>query len=98
MGQMMSEGGDSKPGVRSIVGLAVAVEGGLIGLALLAGWLVGEPPLGNSWFWNWQEALLGFAATLPMLVLFFACLRWPIGPLKPVQQFCDQVVRPLMAP
>ena len=92
----MSEGNGSNPNPRAIVWLAIAVEGGLIGLAWLAGWIVGQDPL--AWFWSWEDSLLGVAATLPMLALFFACLRWPIGPLRPIQQFCDRVIRPLMAP
>jgi membrane protease YdiL (CAAX protease family) len=93
----MSEDGEQKGVERSIVLLAIAVEGGLIGVAWLVGFLVGQPPL-ELFFWNFREALLGLAATVPMLILFFACLRWPIGPLKPVREFCDRVLRPLMAP
>src|SRR5262245_29786947 len=92
----MSEG-DRPDNPRAIVWLAIAVEGGLIGVAWLAGWLLRTPPLG-SFFWSGVDALWGLAATGPMLVLFFACLRWPIGPLRPIQRFCDEVVRPLLAP
>jgi membrane protease YdiL (CAAX protease family) len=77
--------------------LGVAVEGGLILVALLAGWLLGQPPF-QTFTWDIEAALLGLAATLPMLLLFFACLRWPIGPLKPIQQFCEEVLVPLLAP
>jgi membrane protease YdiL (CAAX protease family) len=93
----MSEEGDEKGEPRSIVWLAMAVEGGLIGVAWLVGWLVGQMPL-EFFFWNAREALIGLAATLPMLILFFVCLRWPIGPLRTIQQFCDRVLRPLMKP
>jgi len=82
---------------RAIIWLAIAVEGGLIGVAWLVGWLVQTPPL-ERFFWSGIDALWGLAATGPMLVLFFACLRWPLGPLKPIQRFCDEVLRPLLAP
>jgi membrane protease YdiL (CAAX protease family) len=82
---------------RAVVRLAIAVEGGLIGVALLAGWLFRTPPL-EHFFWDGVDALWGLAATGPMLVLFFVCLRWPVGPLKPIQRFCDDVVRPLLSP
>lgn len=80
-----------------IVGLAVAVEGGLIVVAWVAGWLLDQLPLA-TWKWDARDALIGLAATVPMLALFFACLRWPLGPLRPVQKFCDEVLRPLLAP
>ncbi len=80
-----------------IVGLAVAVEGGLIVVAWLAGWVLNQLPLA-TWKWNALDALLGLAAIVPMLALFFACLRWPIGPIRPIQKFCDDVLRPLLAP
>src|SRR5258708_10752532 len=80
-----------------IVFLAIAVEGGLIVVAWLAGWLMEQLPLA-TWRWNAVDALLGLAATLPLLVLFFGCLRWPIGPIRPIQKFCDEVLRPILAP
>jgi membrane protease YdiL (CAAX protease family) len=93
----MREGEEASPNPRSIVGLAIAVEGGLIGLAWVAGWVAGTAPL-EWFFWSWQDALIGLVGTTPLFALFFACVRWPIGPLKTIQRFCDQVVRPLMAP
>jgi membrane protease YdiL (CAAX protease family) len=80
-----------------IVTLAIAVEGGLILVAWLAGWLMQQLPLA-TFIWNLRDALLGLAATLPMLALFFACLWWPIGPIRPIQKFCDEVLRPMLAP
>src|SRR5258708_24043380 len=80
-----------------IVFLAIAVEGGLIVVAWLAGWLMEQLPLA-TWRWNGWDALLGLAATLPLLALFFACLRWPIGPIRPIQKFCDDVLGPILPP
>jgi membrane protease YdiL (CAAX protease family) len=81
----------------ALVLLAVVVEGGLIVLALFLGWLTGNPPL-VTLFWSLPDAAAGAAATLPMLVLFFAILRWPIGPLGKIKKFIDEQFRPLLAP
>src|SRR5947209_14908287 len=80
-----------------VVLLAVVVEGGLIVLALFLGWLTGNPPLATL-FWSLPHAGAGVAATLPMLVLFFAMLRWPVGPLGKIKKFFDEQFRPLLAP
>src|SRR5690242_15649582 len=82
---------------RAIVVLAVVVEGGLIVLALLLGWLLGQPPL-RTFAWDWRDALWGLAGTLPMVALFLLILRWPVGPLRRIQQFSEEVLRPLLAP
>src|SRR5262249_11804990 len=80
-----------------IVLLAVLVEGGLIVLASFLGWLMGNPPLA-TFFWSLPHTGIGVAATLPMLVLFFAILRWPVGPLGTIKKFIDEQLRPLLAP
>jgi membrane protease YdiL (CAAX protease family) len=33
-----------------------------------------------------------------MLLLFFALLRWPLGPLRRIKQFSEEILRPLLAP
>ena len=81
----------------TVVLLAILVEGGLIVLAWAAGWLTGSLPL-ETFFWSLSDAALGVAATLPMLAVFFACLRWPVGPLRKIKALTDEVVRPLLAP
>ncbi len=43
-----------------------------------------------------KPALWGVVATVPLVVLFVAMLRWPVGPLARVKQFCDQEVVPLL--
>jgi membrane protease YdiL (CAAX protease family) len=82
---------------RAVVVLAVVVEGGLVVLALLLGWLLGQPPL-RTFAWDYRDALWGLAGTLPMAGLFLLMLRWPVGPLRRIQQFSEQVLRPLLAP
>jgi membrane protease YdiL (CAAX protease family) len=80
-----------------VILLSVTVEGGLMVIALLTGWMVDQPPL--AYFrWTFADALWGLVATLPMLVLFGICLRWPVGPLKPIEKFCDEVLRPMLRP
>jgi uncharacterized protein len=82
---------------RLVVAAAVLVEGGLIGLAWLTGWLAGQAPLA-SFRWDGVDALVGVAATLPPLLLFAACRRWPVGPLSNLNRFLERVVRPVLAP
>ena len=38
---------------------------------------------------------VGVAAAVPMTVVFFLCLRWPLGPLRALHRFMQVVVRPL---
>jgi hypothetical protein len=40
--------------------------------------------------------MLGVAATVPLVLMFLAMLRWPIGPLSKVKDFCDHEVVPLL--
>ncbi len=98
---MSDDDNDGEVDGRRVVWLAVGVEGGLIVLAWLFGWLLGFPPL-ELFFWKEPtalvEALVGLAAVGPLLLLFFACLRWPIGPLKRIERFCKVVLRPMFAP
>jgi membrane protease YdiL (CAAX protease family) len=82
---------------RRILALAVLFEGGLGLVAWGLGWLVGQP-IEKSLWWDNRDALLGIGACLPMLVLFLASVRWPLGPLARIKQFGDEVVRPMFAP
>jgi uncharacterized protein len=82
---------------QTVVLLAVLVEGGLLAGASLLGWMMDHPPL-RHFAWTWQAVLWGVAATIPLALLFFLFLRWPIGPLKRIQHFSEEVIRPLLAP
>jgi membrane protease YdiL (CAAX protease family) len=84
-------------GPRTIVLLAILVEGGLIVVAWLLGWLLGQPPL-RTFAWDYAGALWGLAGTLPMALLFLLILRWPVGPLRPIRRFSEEVLRPMLAP
>jgi membrane protease YdiL (CAAX protease family) len=88
---------DSTPDRQTVVRLAILVEGGLIVLAWLLGWLLGQPPWTNM-RWDGRDALRGLLATLPLLVLFLVLTRWPVGPLRRIKEFSEEVIRPLLAP
>jgi membrane protease YdiL (CAAX protease family) len=79
-----------------VVLLGAAFEGGLAGLALLLGWLFGQPPLADC---RWSPAALGagVVATLPMLGLFAAVTRWPVGPLGRIRRILDEFIIPLFS-
>lgn len=72
----------------------IALEGLLIGVAYLLGWLFGQPPLSHC-FWSsagWTWGLLG---TLPMLAGLGVCLAWPEGPWRSLVQLVDSTLVPL---
>jgi uncharacterized protein len=92
---LLPEPEDDRPGREVIIMLAVFFEVGLAPLSLLLGWLLGHPPLGH-FVWSWNDAFLGVAATIPLVVMFLAMLRWPVGPLRRVKSFCDYEVVPLL--
>ncbi|HMB03763.1 MAG TPA: CPBP family intramembrane glutamic endopeptidase [Isosphaeraceae bacterium] len=92
---MTRERGPGQPDPGRVVVMAVLVEGGLAPLALLAGWLLGQPPL-LGFAWRRRDAALGAAAALPMLGLLLVGLRWPIAPMARIKRFIDEAVRPLL--
>jgi membrane protease YdiL (CAAX protease family) len=84
---------DFEPTTRRIVWLAVAFEGGLALLALGLGWLPGvQAPLPKI-HWIARDAAWGVAACLPLLVVFFICVRWPVGPLVRIKQLSEEFIR-----
>jgi uncharacterized protein len=86
---------EDKPGREVIVMLAVFFEAGLAPLSLVLGWLFVHPPL-EHFVWKLDDALAGVLATVPLVLMFLAMLRWPIGPLARVKNFCDNEVVPLL--
>ena len=91
----LQEPEDDRPGRQVIVMLAVFFEAGLAPLSLLLGWLFSHPPL-EHFSWSLEDALIGVAATVPLVLAFLAMLTWPIGPLSRVKKFCDDEVVPLL--
>ena len=93
------EAGEQDPNAERfrVVMLAVLVEGGLVLLALVIGWLFEKHPLsrlkldlaGVGW---------GLVAMLPLLAAFYVMNRWPIGPLAGLKKFSETTVRPMMQP
>jgi uncharacterized protein len=92
---LLQEPDDDHPKRAVVVVLAVFFEGGLALLSLLLGWRLGHPPL-RHFVWSLEDALWGVVATLPLLTLFLAILKWPIGPLARAKHFCENEVEPLL--
>jgi membrane protease YdiL (CAAX protease family) len=85
---------DEPPGHHVLFLISVFFETGLAPFSLMLGWLMGHPPL-EHFVWSLKDALWGIAAALPLIGLFLAMLRWPVGPLAAVKEFCEQEVVPL---
>ncbi len=85
---------DVPPGHGVMIIFAVFFEAGLAPFSLLLGWLFGHPPLAG-FVWSAHDATLGAAAALPLIALFLAMLRWPVGPLAKVKEFCEDEIVPL---
>jgi membrane protease YdiL (CAAX protease family) len=86
---------DDYPKRAVVIIFAVFFEVGLALLSLFLGWLLGHPPL-RDFVWSVEHAFWGVVATVPLIALFLAILRWPIGPLARVKEFCDNEVEPLL--
>ncbi len=84
-------------GRRPLVLLAILFEGGLGVLACLAGWLL-EIPTWEKIHWNVPDVLWGVAGCVPMLVIFWACWRWPMRPWKSLKEFSESIIGPLFRP
>lgn len=85
---------DELPSHAVVIIFAVFFEAGLAPFSLILGWLLGHPPL-IGFAWRLADAAWGMAAAIPLVILFLAMLRWPIGPLRAVHEFCAQEVVPL---
>jgi membrane protease YdiL (CAAX protease family) len=75
------------------LGAALLFEGSLIGIASGIGWWFRVDPLAQL-AWDWPGVFWGLAATVPMIVLFLAANRFPIGPLRPIKQFLHDAMGP----
>ena len=74
--------------------MAVVFEGGLGLLAMALGWWLGPRPL-ESIGWTFSAAACGAAASLPMMVVFGACLRVPIRPFLEIVRVVDELLVPM---
>ncbi len=73
---------------------AAIFEGALVPLAIGLGWLLGSPPL-TTFRFDLRDALLGVAATLPPLGLFWFCLACPWKPFAEVGKYVEEEIVPL---
>jgi uncharacterized protein len=92
---LLQEPEEDRPGRDVIVMLAVFFEAGLALLSLVLGWVFGHPPL-KHFVWSLEDALTGVVATVPLVLMFLAMMRWPVGPLARVKKFCEYEVVPLL--
>jgi hypothetical protein len=79
---------------RSIVGLAIACEGGLWLIALSVGWFLARPPH-EQIVWSATGLGQGLAAALPLLAAAWVMTRWPVGPLAALEELVRRQVMPL---
>ncbi len=85
---------DDLPGHGVVIIFTVFFEAGLAPFSLFLGWLMGHPPLAK-FVWSTHDAVWGIVAALPLIALFLAMLRWPVGPLAKVKEFCEEEIVPL---
>jgi membrane protease YdiL (CAAX protease family) len=85
---------DDPPGHGVVIIFTVFFEAGLAPFSLFLGWLLKHPPL-QRFVWSTRDALWGGAASLPLIALFLVMIRWPIGPLARVKEFCEEDIVPL---
>ena len=71
---------------------AVAIEGGLAVLAIVIGYLCGFSPA-KTFSWSFQAVVLGFVATIPMLVVFVFLDRSTFLPFQKIQILVRSFIR-----
>jgi membrane protease YdiL (CAAX protease family) len=86
---------DDQPGRDVIIMFAVFFEGGLAPLSLILGWWLGHPPLA-LFSWSPGQALWGALASVPLVLMFLAMLRWPVGPLRRIATFTEDEFVPML--
>ncbi len=82
---------------KTIILLAVLVEGGMVVVAWTARWFMDPPPLAQIQ-WRWWDVLRGVVCTVPLVLLALALLRWPIGPFARLRRFTHELLVPMLAP
>jgi membrane protease YdiL (CAAX protease family) len=89
----MDPAGESR---RVMLQTAVVVEGGLVALALVLGWLFGQTPL-EQIAWKPSGLALGLAGCLPMVAGLLLMERLPWGPLEDLDSLMRRMILPLFA-
>jgi uncharacterized protein len=74
--------------------VAAVFEGCLTPAAIALGWVLAAPPLA-TFRCDWRSGLLGVAATLPPLGLFWLCLVCPWRPFREIAKITDETLVPL---
>jgi len=87
---------DDQPGRDVIIMFAVFFEGGLAPLSLLLGWWLNRNPL-LEFAWELPAVVWGTLAALPLLLLLWLILRWPIGQFRKIREFFEEEFIPLLA-
>ncbi len=73
--------------------LAAVMEGSLIVIAFVCGWLAEAQPL-HSLQWQWDALVWGVVGTVPLFGLFLLSYRFPIGPLFKIKRFLVEMLGP----
>ncbi|MGD9724636.1 MAG: lysostaphin resistance A-like protein [Pirellulales bacterium] len=84
---------DAQP-PRSIFTIGVLSEAALGVVAIAVGWLVGVQPLAQV-EWNGSGVGLGTLAAVPLLAALWVMTRWPLGPLRSLDELVRRLVVPL---
>lgn len=82
------------PTPRTLVRIAVIVEGGLAVLAVALGWLLGCPPV-DEIHWTAAGLATGAAASVPLLGLLWVCVRAPFRPFTNLMRVVDEMLVPM---
>ena len=83
---------------RNIALVAAIFEGGLAVAAVGVGWLIDRDPLAS--FPDTTAGVVeglgyGLAATLPLLMMMWGCLKWPAGPIRELVHVVDTMLVPM---
>ncbi len=84
------------PPPRHILLLAIVFEGGLVGVAVLLGWVLGRPSL-ELIQPSWRGLLLGLAAAVPLIPVMLWCSHSEWGPMRRLMKEVDQAIAPFFA-
>jgi membrane protease YdiL (CAAX protease family) len=76
--------------------LLVLFEAGLAPLSLLVSLVVGPHPLAK-FAWDADAALHGVLAAIPMVAMFAAIVRWPVGPLRRIKEYFNHELAPALS-